>query len=87
MSVIKIAKFVHLKGENNLSVSKEIFEREILKELNNRNVAVLAGAGLSRGSGYVNWKELLRTIASDMGLNIDKEIDLVAVAQYRRLSR
>lgn len=65
-----------------LSISKDIFEREILKELKNKNLAVFGGAGLSRGSGYVDWKGLLRTIADDMGLNIDKETDLVAVAQY-----
>lgn len=65
-----------------MSVSKEIFEREILKELKNKNVAIFAGAGLSRDSGYVNWKELLKTIAEDIGLDIDKETDLVTVAQY-----
>jgi hypothetical protein len=65
-----------------MSVTVEIFEREVLKELNNRNLAVFAGAGLSRGSGYVDWKGLLRTIAGDMGLDVDIETDLVAVAQY-----
>ena len=44
--------------------------------------AFFAGAGLSRPSGYVDWKELLREIASDLKLNIDKEIDLVEVAQF-----
>lgn len=73
---------LYLKGEKNLSISIDVFEREVLKELKNRNVAIFAGAGLSRGSGYVEWKDLLRTFANDMGLDIDKETDLVAVAQY-----
>lgn len=27
------------------------------------NVSIFAGAGLSRGSGFVDWKELLQDIA------------------------
>ncbi|WP_336077191.1 SIR2 family protein [Paenibacillus sp. 203] len=44
--------------------------------------AIFAGAGLSKPAGFVNWKELLRDIASDIRLNIDVEYDLIAVAQY-----
>lgn len=41
-----------------------------------------AGAGLSVASGYVDWKELLRNPAKKIGLDVDKETDLVALAQY-----
>lgn len=58
------------------------FERDVLKELNNNNLNVFAGAGLSIGSGFVDWKELLKDIAEEIGLDIDKEHDLVTVAQY-----
>ncbi|MDO8671638.1 MAG: SIR2 family protein [Dehalococcoidia bacterium] len=50
--------------------------------LSNCNAAVLAGAGLSIPAGLVNWKELMRSIAEDIGLDVEKESDLVAVAQY-----
>lgn len=44
--------------------------------------AIFAGAGLSVASGYVNWSELLREIAEELGLDVDRETNLVAVAQY-----
>ncbi|CQR45868.1 hypothetical protein BN1058_00108 [Paraliobacillus sp. PM-2] len=59
-----------------------MLEKAILKELKNNNLAVFAGAGLSRGSGFVDWKELLRDIADELELDVDKEMDLVSVAQY-----
>lgn len=50
--------------------------------LGSGDVAVFAGAGLSRSAGYVDWKALLRDIAKDLGLDVDRETDLIAVAQY-----
>ena len=44
--------------------------------------AVLAGAGLSRESGCVNWKGLLKDFAEAIDLDINKECDLVEVAQF-----
>lgn len=46
------------------------------------NVAVFAGAGLSIPSGHGNWKTLLKGLASEIKLDVDKEHDLVKVAQY-----
>jgi hypothetical protein len=46
------------------------------------NAAIFAGAGLSAPAGFVNWKELLRDIAKDLKLSVDKENDLISVAQY-----
>lgn len=37
---------------------------------------------LSKSSGCVNWKQLLKEIAEELELDIEKESDLVAVAQY-----
>lgn len=51
---------------------KKQFLREYIKAIRNGNAAVFAGAGLSRPS------------AEDIGLNIDEEYDLTAVAQYVR---
>lgn len=65
-----------------MASSVKEFKRNYLKALNGSNAAIFAGAGLSKASGYVNWKELLSTIAEDLGLDVDKEDDLIAVAQY-----
>ncbi len=58
------------------------FEENIIKELKNDNLAIFAGAGLSRSSGYVDWSNLLSGIASNLGLTIDHETDLISIAQY-----
>lgn len=65
-----------------MSTSIAMFERVVLKELRNKNLAIFAGAGLSRGSGFVDWRGLLKDIASELELDINKELDLVSVAQY-----
>lgn len=58
------------------------FKKRFLEALNNDTAAIFAGAGLSSPCGYVNWCELLRDIADEIGLDVDKESDLIAVAQY-----
>lgn len=65
-------------------MSKEIaeFQKMFKTAIEESNAAVFAGAGLSKPAGFVNWKELLRDIAEEINLNIDKESDLIAVAQY-----
>lgn len=60
----------------------DCFLKEVVNELNEENLAIFAGAGLSVGAGYVNWADLLRPIADEIGLDVDKENDLVALAQY-----
>jgi Sir2- and TIR-associating SLOG family/SIR2-like domain len=44
--------------------------------------ALFIGAGMSRDSGYVDWKGLLKECATELGLDVELEHDLVAVAQY-----
>lgn len=61
--------------------------REYVRAISEGYAAVFAGAGLSRGSGYTNWKELVRPLADEIGLDVDKEYDLIAVAQYYRNER
>ena len=60
----------------------EPFYRDFGNALQERVGAIFAGAGLSVPSGYANWRELLRGIAKDLGLDIDRESDLIAIAQY-----
>lgn len=60
----------------------EEFIRTYSQALTDHNAAVLVGAGLSIPAGLVNWKELMRSIATEVGLDVEKENDLVALAQY-----
>lgn len=63
------------------------FIKEYVRAITQGYAAVFAGAGLSRDSGYINWKELIRPLADGIGLDVDIEKDLVAVAQYYRNER
>lgn len=65
-------------------VRKQKFLQEYIKAIRDGNAALFAGAGLSRPSGFVDWKGLLRPLAEEIGLNIDDEHDLTLVAQYVR---
>lgn len=55
--------------------------------LRDQNAAIFAGAGLSVPAGFVNWKKLMQSVASDLGLDVDKEHDLIALAQYHKNER
>lgn len=65
-----------------LSREIDIFVNKFVKELEEENAAIFAGAGLSVSAGFVSWRALLKPIADELGLNIDTETDLVSVAQY-----
>jgi hypothetical protein len=58
------------------------FIRKFAKEVKENNAAVFAGAGLSVGAGFVDWKTLLKPITEELGLDVAKEDNLVSVAQY-----
>lgn len=66
-----------------MSISTKYFITKYVKSLKEGNAAIFAGAGLSVGAGYVDWKNLLKDLAEEIELDIDKEEhDLVGVAQY-----
>lgn len=67
-----------------MSFSNEIeaFIKDYVKDLEAGNAAIFAGAGMSKTAGYVDWPELLRDIASELGLDVDKEYDLISIAQF-----
>ena len=58
------------------AISEAVFIREFTRELHNKNAAVFVGAGLSVGSGYVDWSTLLNEIIQDLGLD-PESLDLV----------
>lgn len=65
-----------------ISVKPEVFIKKYSAAILEGDAAIFAGAGLSRPSGYVSWKELLREIAKDIRLDVDRENDLISVAQF-----
>lgn len=60
----------------------EAFIRDFSKDLESGNAAIFAGAGMSKSAGYVDWPELLRDIAKELGLDVDREHDLISLAQF-----
>ncbi|WP_158735587.1 SIR2 family protein [Alteribacillus sp. YIM 98480] len=58
------------------------FVNEFAKEVEEENAAIFAGAGLSIPAGYVNWRQLLKPLADELNLDINREYDLVTLAQY-----
>lgn len=65
-----------------LTTEQSRFIKRYAQALDSGDVAVFVGAGLSRSAGYVDWRALLRDIATDLGLDVDRETDLIAIAQY-----
>ena len=59
-----------------------LFIDRYVKEIQNYTAAMFIGAGFSMNAGCVDWKSLLSGIAEDLGLDIEKETDLVSLAQY-----
>ena len=62
------------------AISEEVFIREYTRELHNKNAAVFVGAGLSVGSGYVDWSTLLNEVIQ-VGPGSQDQHDLVTLAQ------
>ena len=50
---------------------------DLVKELEESNLAIFAGAGLSVQAGFVNWSELLKPIAEELDLDILKKTFVV----------
>lgn len=66
----------------NTEVSKKDLVKELEKAIELKNLGIFIGAGLSIDAGFCNWKGLLEEPAKEMGLDIEKEYDLVSLAQY-----
>jgi hypothetical protein len=63
-------------------ISKDEMLKQFTKELHSGDAALFVGAGLSKACGFVDWKGLLRDIAKELKLDVDREHDLIALAQY-----
>lgn len=67
--------------EGAVPVNVNTFVKNYVKALEEGNAAIFAGAGLSKPSGYVDWKTLMKDIVAELQLHPDTE-NLVAAAQY-----
>jgi hypothetical protein len=63
-------------------VDRSTFVQRWTEALEKGSASVFVGAGLSRSAGYPDWRTLLGDVAVTLGLDIDDEHDLAAVAQY-----
>lgn len=65
-----------------MPIDRKRLIRNYVSAMHEGDAALFIGAGLSRPAGFVDWKGLLRDYAEELGLDIERETDLVAVAQY-----
>jgi hypothetical protein len=67
-----------------MTLAASTFLSEFSRALDRREAALFVGAGLSVGAGLVDWRGLLKDVATGLGLEIDEETDLIALAQYEQ---
>lgn len=72
-----------IKGE----ITKQQLIDELMKSIEGEELGAFIGAGLSIPAGYSDWKKLLKEPAEKIGLDVEKESDLVNLAQYYSNSR
>lgn len=63
--------------------NKDKFLKEFPEAMANDAAAVFIGAGVSAGAGYPNWKDLLKEIGEELGVNSSDIQDLAALAQWK----
>lgn len=71
-----------MSTSNLQSIQFKIFFKEFAKKIEADEAAFFIGAGFSQSVGYSNWKELLRDLADEIRLSVDRETDLISLAQY-----
>ena len=69
-----------------MAVTREEFLDRYSKALVEGSASIFIGAGMSRKAGFVDWRGLLVEIAREIHLDINKESDLLAVAQFHENS-
>lgn len=68
-------------------ISKKMFISDFSKCLKERNATLFIGSGISRNAQYAGWKDILKDCALSIGLDVDKESDLITLAEYYVRSR
>ena len=72
----------HSNDTTRMETEIKKFIKEYSSEILDGNAAIFAGAGLSMSCGMSSWKELLKDIAEELKLDIDRENDLLSIAQF-----
>ncbi len=60
----------------------DLFVNEVSNQINNNNCELFVGSGISKGSGLPTWEELLKPLAQNIDIDINKNDDLPLIAQY-----
>lgn len=63
-------------------MKKSTFVKEVTKEILSKNSSLFLGAGVSVGSGFSDWKSLMTDICDELELDINRENDMISIAQY-----
>lgn len=69
------------------SESVTILEIESSEAIKNSTASLFIGSGISRDGNACDWKGLLKDLAKDIELDVDKEHDLISLAQYYENSK
>ena len=64
------------------ATTQKSFLKEYTRAVRDGAAALFVGAGISHAAGFVDWKQLMAEIADELDLSIDRETDLVSLAQY-----
>lgn len=65
-----------------IGISDKKFLKDYSSAVIQGHAAIFAGAGFSSSAGFVNWKGLVKDLAAEIGLDVEKEYDMVALSQY-----
>ena len=69
----------HITEKN---MDKILLIKKYSEAIENGRAAIFAGAGLSANCGFVDWKGLLKDVASELNVSIKDYTNLVELAQY-----
>lgn len=68
-------------------IDRETLLRNFERQIDAESAALFVGAGMSRAAGFVDWKNLMREVAEELHLDVEKETDLIALAQFHHNQR
>lgn len=60
----------------------ESFIEDYTAQIHHKRAGLFIGAGISAGSGFVDWKTLMLPLAKEIGLDIEREKDFPRLAEY-----
>ena len=65
-----------------MPINREDFVAQIAKKIEDEELSVFLGAGVSKEFGIPTWKEIMKPIADKLHLDIEKQSDYYLLAQY-----